>query len=97
MSSSRRTAGWLLLCSVALLPLATTGIAKYFGAKASGQRFDNANPRAWQQRQTGLPVGCISAVQIVGGCAQRLRCTHHGNLAARLSGESHADRGLALL
>ncbi len=46
---------WCVLVA-ALLPLFATVIAKTSGSRASGKRFDNAHPRAWQQALTGLPA-----------------------------------------
>ena len=46
---------WCVLAA-GLMPFALTAIAK-----ATGSRFDNRDPRAWQSRLTGLPARAHAA------------------------------------
>jgi uncharacterized MAPEG superfamily protein len=51
---------WCVLV-VGILPVLTTGFAKALGARMGGRRFDNANPRGWQQQQSGMAARAHAA------------------------------------
>ncbi len=51
---------WCVLVA-GILPVLTTGFAKALGSSMGGGRFDNANPRGWQQRQSGIAARAHAA------------------------------------
>lgn len=73
---------WCILIA-ALLPYLWVSIAK-----ASGERYDNADPRSWQARQTNPRSRRASAAQLNG--FESFPAFVAGVLMAQLAGVAHA-------
>ena len=72
---------WCILIS-ALLPYLWVGVAK-----ASGERYDNEDPRSWQARQTNPRSRRASAAQLNG--FESFPAFVAGVLMAQLAGVAH--------
>lgn len=61
MSTVRFTIAYGCLFAVALMPYVCAILAKRFGSKLAGSRYDNARPREWLSKLTGWPARANAA------------------------------------